>query len=196
MVEKRALVERFYVEFGNMSRIGKQPITILEGVDVKVSDNFLLIKGPKGELKQQLNPDIDLEIQNKEILVKLKKPGKNTAIWGTFRSLIANMIDGVTKGFEKKLIFEGVGYRANVEGKKLILNLGYSHPVEVETPNGIEFKVEKNTIIVSGIDKQLVGETAAIIRLKRKPEPYKGKGIRYEDEVIRRKVGKKAATVE
>ena len=179
-----------------MSRIGKQPITILDGVDVKISDNFLLIKGPKGELKQKLHSDIDLEIKDKEILVKLREKVKNTAIWGTLRSLIANMIIGVTQGFEKRLIFKGIGYKVLVEGKKLVLNLGYSHPIEIETPQGIEFKVEKNTIIVSGFDKQLVGETAAIIRSKRKPEPYKGKGIRYEDEVIRRKVGKKAATIE
>lgn len=178
-----------------MSRIGKQPIQIPDGVDVKIDDNLIVVTGPKGELKQKLHSDIDLEIKDKEVIIKLKN-SKNTAIWGTSRALIANMIEGAIKGFEKKLIFEGVGYRANVEGKKIVLNLGYSHPVEVEAPEGIEFKVEKNTITVSGIDKQLVGETAAIIRSKRKPEPYKGKGIRYEDEVVRRKVGKKAVTTE
>ncbi len=114
------------------------------------------------------------------------------ALWGTIRMLINNMIIGVSKGFEKRLIFEGVGFRASVSGNKLILNLGFSHPVEIEKPKGIEFKVEKNTIIISGADKNLVGQTAANIRAIRKPEPYKGKGIRYEDEIIRRKAGKKA----
>jgi large subunit ribosomal protein L6 len=194
-LEKRVWEEKYSAEFGNMSRIGKQPIIIPESVDVKIDDNFVIVKGLKGELKQKIHSDIDLEIKDKEILIKLKN-SKNNAIWGTFRALIANMIEGVVKGFEKKLIFEGVGYRANVEGKKLVLNLGFSHPVEMEAPEGIEFKVEKNNIIVSGIDKQLVGETAAIIRSKRKPEPYKGKGIRYEDEVVRRKVGKKAVATE
>lgn len=179
-----------------MSRIGKQPIQIPENVEVKLDDDLILIKGSKGELKQKLHPDIEIEVKDKKVMVKLKESAKNTAIWGTFRSLVANMIKGVTEGFEKKLIFEGVGYKANVEGKKLVLNLGYSHPIEVEAPQGIEFKVERNAIIVSGINKQLVGEIAANIRSKRKPEPYKGKGIRYEDEVIRRKVGKKAATIE
>jgi large subunit ribosomal protein L6 len=178
-----------------MSRIGKQPIQIPDGVDVKISDGFIIVKGPKGELRQKLVPDIDVEIKDKKALVKLKQE-KNTAIWGTYRALIANMIKGVTEGFEKKLVFEGVGYRAAVEGKKLVLNLGYSHPVEVEAPEGIEFKTEKNTISVSGIDKQLVGEITANIRAKRKPEPYKGKGIRYENEIIRRKVGKKVAGTE
>lgn len=179
-----------------MSRIGKQPIIIPDGVDVKIDGDLVVVKGPKGELSQKLHPDIEVEIKDKEILVKLKEKVKSTAIWGTFRSLIANMLIGVTKGFEKKLIFEGVGYKASVSNNKLVLNLGYSHSIEIEAPKEIEFKVEKNTITISGIDKQLVGETAAIIRSKRKPEPYKGKGIRYEDEVIRRKVGKKAATIE
>lgn len=180
-----------------MSRIGKQPIKILDNVEVKLDADLLTVKGPKGELKQKIHPNIDLEIKDKEILVGLKKgKEKNTAIWGTFRSLIANMIIGATKGFEKRLVFEGVGYRSSVSGNKLVLNLGYSHPIEIEAPKGIEFKVEKNTIIISGIDKQLVGEIAANIRAKRKPEPYKGKGIRYEDETIKRKAGKKAVTTE
>lgn len=179
-----------------MSRIGKQPIQVPDNVDLKLDKDLIVVKGPKGELSQKLHPDIEVEIKDKEIIVKLEEKVKSTAIWGTFRSLIANMLIGVTKGFEKKLIFEGVGYKALISNNKLVLNLGYSHPIEVEAPQGIELKVEKNTIIISGIDKQLVGETAAIIRSKRKPEPYKGKGIRYEDEVIRRKVGKKAATIE
>lgn len=180
-----------------MSRIGKQPIEIPEGVDVKIDNNLLNVKGPKGELNQHIHPDIILEIKDKEVLVNLKKSKKkNSAIWGTFRSLIANMIKGTNEGFEKRLIFEGVGYRAAVEGKKLVLNLGYSHPIEVEAPEGIEFKVEKNNIIVLGADKQLIGQVAANIRDKRKPEPYKGKGIRYENEIIRRKAGKKAVASE
>jgi len=180
-----------------MSRIGSQPIQIPDGVEVKIDDNLIVVKGPKGELKQKIHPEIDIKIKDKEIIVKLEQSKKsNTAIWGTFRALIANMIKGAIKGFEKKLIFEGVGYKALVSGNKLVLNLGYSHPIEIEAPAGIEFKVERNTIIVSGIDKQLVGQVAANIRSKRKPEPYKGKGIRYEDEVIRRKAGKKIATTE
>lgn len=180
-----------------MSRIGKQPIKIPENVDVKIDDNFIIIKGSKGELKQKIHPDINLEVKDKKVLVKPRnEKKKNSAIWGTYRALVANMMKGASEGFEKKLIFEGVGYRAAVEGKKLVLNLGYSHPIEIEAPEGIEFKVEKNTIIISGIDKQLVGQAAANIRAKRKPEPYKGKGIRYEDEVIRRKVGKKAVATE
>ena len=179
-----------------MSRIGKQSIKIPDGVDVKIDNDFITVKGTKGELKQSLHPDIVVETKDKEILVRLVEKAKNRAIWGTFRSLIANMIEGATKGFEKKLIFEGVGYRASAEGDKLVLNLGFSHPIEIKTPEGIEFKVEKNTIIVSGINKQLVGQVAANIRAKRKPEPYKGKGIRYENEVIRRKVGKRAVATE
>lgn len=179
-----------------MSRIGKQPIKISDGVDVKIDRDLIVIKGPKGELSQKLDPNIDVEIKGKEILIKLVKNSKNTAIWGTFRALIANMIEGAVKGFEKKLIFEGVGYRASISGNKLILNLGYSHPIEVEAPEGINFRVEKNIIIVSGTDKELVGRIAANIRAKRKPEPYKGKGIRYENEIIRRKAGKKAVATE
>jgi len=179
-----------------MSRIGKQPISILDQVDVKINDDLMIVKGPKGELKQALVSEIVVEIKEKEIIIKPKNESGSNAMWGTYRALIANMIKGVVDGFEKKLIFEGVGYRAVVEGKKLVLNLGYSHPIEIDAPNGIEFKVEKNTITISGIDKQLVGEVAANIRDKRKPEPYKGKGIRYDGEIIRRKVGKKAIGTE
>jgi large subunit ribosomal protein L6 len=179
-----------------MSHIGKQPILIPEGVEIKIDDNFIFVKGPKGELKQKIHSGISAEIKDKEILVKLSANKKDSAIWGTFRVLIANMIEGVAKGFEKKLVFEGVGYRASLSGNKLVLSLGFSHPVEVEAPQGINFKVEKNTITVSGTDKQLVGQIAADIRAKRKPEPYKGTGIRYEGEIIRRKTGKKAVATE
>jgi len=195
MLKKEALAERFYVEFGNMSRIGKQSIIIPEGIEVNINNNLILVKGPKGELSREIHPDINIEIKDKEISVRLKD-GKeeNTPIWGTYRALIANMIMGVSKGFEKRLIFEGVGFRAVVNENKLVLSLGFSHPVEITASNGVEFKVEKNTIIISGADKNLVGQIAANIRATKKPEPYKGKGIRYEDEVIRRKAGKKAAT--
>jgi len=178
-----------------MSRIGKQPIKILDNIDVKIDNNFVIVKGPKGELKEKIHKDVFVQIKDKEILTSLKN-NKNTAIWGTMRSLIANMIDGVINGVEKKLVYEGVGYRINLEGEKLVMHLGYSHVIEIEAPKGIEFKVEKNTITVSGIDKQLVGQVAANIRAKRKPEPYKGKGIRYDGEIIRRKAGKKAVTTE
>ncbi|MFZ5559627.1 MAG: 50S ribosomal protein L6 [Patescibacteria group bacterium] len=179
-----------------MSRIGKQLIKIPENVEVKISDNLIMVKGPKGELTQKLHPAITIEVKDKEILVNLKENKKeNTAAQGTYRALIANMIIGVSKGFEKRLVFEGIGYRATVSGHKLILNLGFSHPTEIEAPKGVEFKVEKNTIIISGADKNLVGQVAANIRATKKPEPYKGKGIRYEEETIRRKTGKKAAGV-
>jgi len=179
-----------------MSRIGKQPILIPDNVEVKINNNLLLVKGPKGELSIEMHRDIDVEIKDKEILVKLKNIKKeDTAIWGTYRALIANMVEGVSKGFEKRLLFEGVGFKVAVNGNKLVLNLGFSHPIEIEAPKGIEFKVEKNNIIVSGPDKNFVGQVAAKIRAAKKPEPYKGKGIRYEKEVIRRKAGKKAASV-
>lgn len=180
-----------------MSRIGKKSITIPEGVEVKVEGDLVMVKGPKGELKNQIRPEIKVEIKDKEIGLKPVILHKGTsALWGTFRSLINNMVEGVTKGFAKILEIEGVGYRANLEGRDLVLSLGYSHPIKVKAPQGIEFKVEKNTITISGIDKQLVGQVAAEIREKRKPEPYKGKGIRYQGEVIRKKAGKKAVATE
>lgn len=180
-----------------MSRIGKQPITIPEGVEIKIDSDLVIVKGPKGELKNQIRPEIKVEIKNKKINLKPVTFHKGTqALWGTYRSLISNMVNGVTKGFEKILKIEGVGYKANLEEKDLILNLGYSHPIKIEVPKGIEFKVEKNTITILGIDKQLVGQIAAEIRSKRKPEPYKGKGIRYQDEIVRRKAGKKAVGTE
>lgn len=180
-----------------MSRIGKQPISIPENVEVKVDNDFVIAKGPKGELKNQIRPEIKVEIEGKNIKFTPIIFNKGTqALWGTYRSLIANMIQGVTEGFEKKLEIQGVGYRANLEDKDLVLSLGYSHPIAVKVPQGIEFKVEKNIITVSGIDKQLVGQIAAEIREKRKPEPYKGKGIRYQGEVVRRKAGKKAVAAE
>ena len=176
-----------------MSRIGKKIIQIPDNVEIKINNNLIIVKGPKGELTQKLHPDIGLETKDKELSVKSKGNEKESAaIWGTHQAIIYNMIKGVTSGFEKRLSFEGVGYRAAVNGNKLVLSLGFSHPVEIEAPKGIEFKTEKNIIIISGSDKHLVGQVAAKIRLKRKVEPYKGKGIRYEGEIVRRKAGKKA----
>ena len=180
-----------------MSRIGKKPIIIPSGVEVTVSDAEVKVKGSKGELKEKIHPLVKVVKKDKEVLVMVNDPRdkQQKALWGTFRNLINNMVEGVTKGFEKKLEINGVGYRAQVSGKKLTLIVGYSHPVDFELPQGIEAKVEKNIVILSGVDKQLVGETAAQVRRIRKPEPYKGAGIKYVDEVIRRKAGKAAKAV-
>ncbi|NBI05638.1 50S ribosomal protein L6 [Senegalia massiliensis] len=178
-----------------MSRIGLKPIEIPEGVEVKLDDkNYMVVKGPKGTLEQQLEKDMNIEIKDNEITVSRPTENKrHKSLHGLTRTLIDNMIIGVTKGYEKKLEIQGVGYRAQKQGKKLNLNLGFSHPVEMEDPEGIETEVPANTkIIVKGIDKQKVGNYAAVIRELRKPEPYKGKGIRYEGERVRRKEGKTA----
>ncbi|MFA6254921.1 MAG: 50S ribosomal protein L6 [Patescibacteria group bacterium] len=177
-----------------MSRIGKQLIVIPEGVEVKITDNKIFVKGPKGELTQEINPLVMVEKKDNEISLLVKNPQlkQQKSLWGLFRRLIANMIIGVTQGFSKQLEVNGIGYKAAVQGSNLVLHLGYSHPIEYNIPTGIEIKVEKNIITVSGIDKQVVGQTAAEIRSMRKPEPYKGKGIKYTDEIIRRKVGKSA----
>ncbi len=180
-----------------MSRIGKQPINIPDGVEAKLENDEIKIKGSKGELAQAIPSEIKVEIKDKEIIVApVKETKDSSAFWGLMRTLISNMIEGVTEGYQKQLEIEGVGFRAALQGNTLVLNLGFSHPVEVEAPEGIEFKVEKNLITVSGINKQLVGQVAADIRAKKKPEPYKGKGIHYLGEVIRRKAGKKAAGTE
>jgi large subunit ribosomal protein L6 len=175
-----------------MSKIGKQPIQIPQGLEVKIDGNLIMVKGPKGELKRELAREIKAEIKNGQITVSINKSSKRSAaLWGLSRMLLYNMIEGVKNGFEKKLEIEGIGYKAALQGKDLVLSLGYSHPVNFKAMPGIEFKVEKNTIIVSGIDKELVGQVAANIRKLRKPEPYKGKGIRYQGEVVKRKAGKK-----
>jgi large subunit ribosomal protein L6 len=178
-----------------MSRIGKNPIKIPEGVEVKIEGRELTVKGPKGELKQKIHPLVSIEEKDKKIVVNVKQPDnkRQRAFWGLFASLINNMIEGVTKGYEKKLEVNGVGYRVELKDDTLILNVGYSHPIEYKLPQGITATVDKNLITISGIDKQQVGEVAAQIRKIRKPEPYKGKGIKYEDEIIIRKVGKAAA---
>ncbi|WP_069650751.1 50S ribosomal protein L6 [Caloranaerobacter ferrireducens] len=176
-----------------MSRIGLKPIAIPAGVEVKLSDNnYMVVKGPKGQLEQQLHRDMKINIENNEItVVRPTENKKHKSLHGLTRTLIANMIEGVTKGYSKTLEIVGVGYRAQKQGNKLVLTLGFSHPVEMEAPEGIEIEVPANNkIIVKGIDKQKVGNYAAVIRDLRKPEPYKGKGIRYEGEVIRRKEGK------
>jgi large subunit ribosomal protein L6 len=175
-----------------MSRIGKLPIAIPAGVEVKLEDKTLTIKGPKGQLVKTFHKDMQIKIEENEILVTRPTENKiHKSLHGLTRSLIQNMVDGVTKGFEKTLEINGVGYRAQKQGNKLVLNLGYSHPIEMDDPAGISVEVPANTkIIVKGIDKQLVGAHAANIRKQREPEPYKGKGIKYTDEYIRRKEGK------
>jgi len=177
-----------------MSRIGKKPIEIPNGVEVKFDHALLTIKGAKGQLTQLIHHDIGLKIDKNVINVEIdnQEDNRKKALWGLFRSLINNMVIGVTNGFEKKLEINGVGYKAAMGGKKLVLNVGYSHPVEFDIPEGIDCSVEKNIITIVGIDKQLVGEVEENIRKVRKPEPYKGKGIKYTDEQIRRKVGKAA----
>ena len=174
-----------------MSRIGRKPIAIPAGVEVNVADGIVTVKGPKGTLSMAVKPNITVAVEGAEVLVtRPNDEAVNRSLHGVTRTCIANMIEGVTNGFSKTLEVNGVGYRASKAGKKLTLNLGYSHPVDMDDPEGIETKVDGNKIIVSGISKEKVGQYAAEIREKRKPEPYKGKGIKYETEVIRRKVGK------
>lgn len=176
-----------------MSRIGRMPVEVEKGVDVKIGENNVVtVKGPKGTLTKELHKDMILSTEDGKIVVTRPSEGKmHKSLHGLTRTLLNNMVVGVTKGFEKGLEINGVGYRAQKQGKKLVLTLGYSHPVEMDEPAGITFEVPApNKIIVKGIDKQLVGEYAAKIRTKREPEPYKGKGIKYETEVIRRKEGK------
>jgi len=175
-----------------MSRIGKMPIAIPAGVTIDIAENNkVTVKGPKGELSRQLAPEMEISIEGAELTVKRPNDLKrNRALHGLTRTLIHNMVVGVTEGYKKTLEVNGVGYRASKQGKKLVLNLGYSHPVEIEDPEGLSTEVQDNKIIVSGIDKEKVGQFAAEIREKRAPEPYKGKGIKYDYEVIRRKVGK------
>ena len=176
-----------------MSKIGKQPIMIPDGVTVTVDGDLIMVKGPKGELKRRLAREIKVELLAKELVVGIAKQTKRSAaLWGLSRMLIANMVEGVKNGFAKKLEIEGIGYKVALQGNNLMLNLGFSHPVEFKAVPGIAFKVEKNIITVSGIDKEAVGQAAANIRKIRKPEPYKGKGIHYLGEVIKRKAGKKA----
>ncbi len=177
-----------------MSRIGRKPIEIPANLKVEINNQDIKILGPAGELTRKIDPSINIELKDGNILFSPKEkeyPKKVGAIWGLSRALVANMILGVTKGFEKKLEIEGIGYRAIVDGTDLVLNVGFTLPVKIKCPQGIKFLVEKNIITVSGIDKEEVGQIAAIIRKTKKAEPYKGKGIKYLGEKIRRKEGKK-----
>ena len=177
-----------------MSRIGRQPIPVPAGVTVSIEPEVVRVNGPKGELFERVNRDMKVEQVDDQILVSRPTDrGEHRALHGLTRTLVANMVQGVTAGFEKRLEIQGVGYRAQLRGRDLELALGYSHPVSIKAPEGIEFEVPQPTrIVVRGASKQQVGEAAALIRKQRKPEPYKGKGIRYEGEHVARKVGKRA----
>lgn len=177
-----------------MSRIGKLPIVIPAGTEVRLDNGWIVVKGAKGELKKMLHPAVKLGLGENEITVTVENEHdkKNKALWGLWRNLIQNLVIGVNQGYTKKLEINGVGYRANVQGKKVVLSVGFSHPVDFNLPEGISAQVDGNEITVSGNDKELVGETAARLRRIKPPEPYKGKGIKYSDEVIRRKAGKAA----
>ncbi|MGB9743117.1 MAG: 50S ribosomal protein L6 [Minisyncoccales bacterium] len=193
-----------------MSRVGKKPILIPAGVEVKIDGQKVVVKGPRGELFKIIHPEIRVETKDNQIftssLLDLTKGKDNKtltgrqikkikALWGLSRVLIANMIKGVTEGFEKKLEISGIGFKAEVSGNELILSVGFSHPIKLKIPAGLQVSVVKNIITVSGVDKELVGQFAAVVRKVKLAEPYKGKGIKYVGEVIRRKVGKKAAAV-
>jgi large subunit ribosomal protein L6 len=175
-----------------MSRIGKKPITIPNGVKAEMNGSVFKASGPKGNLTVEIHPKVQVSVSENEIVVDVKnKENKlERSLWGLSRSLVANTVQGVTEGYEKKLEINGVGFRGSVAGKIINLSLGFSHPVEVEIPEGLNTTIEKNLITVSGIDKQAVGQFAAKIRSLKKPEPYKGKGIKYVDEIVRRKAGK------
>ena len=177
-----------------MSRIGRLPIPIPDTVEVQIDEGLVVVRGPRGELQQSVSRDMSFEREDSQLLVKRPTDrGEHRALHGLTRSLVANMVEGVTSGFEKRLEIQGVGYRARLQGKALEMTLGYSHPVSISPPDGIEFEVPQPTeVVVRGIDKQLVGEIAARVRKKRPPEPYKGKGVRYSGEYVRRKVGKRA----
>lgn len=175
-----------------MSRVGKQPIPIPQGVEVDIQGNLVTVKGPKGQLSRELHPEMTIQKEDNQVTIaRPTDQPRHRALHGLTRSLVANMVNGVAKGYEKGLELVGVGYRATKQGQKLVLSVGYSHPVEIEPEAGIELEVPApNKVIVKGIDKERVGAVAANIRAIRPPEPYKGKGIKYEGEVIRRKAGK------
>lgn len=177
-----------------MSRIGKKLIAIPEKTEVKVVGSTVSVKGPLGELSKEIPSSLEVKIENNIVTVHTKRTDSVTKVlWGTFASHIVNMVQGVNKAYEKRLVIEGIGYKMDVKGTNLVLNVGFSHPVTLEIPKGIKAVFDKSTLSVSGIDKELVGQFAAKVRAQKKPEPYKGKGIRYENEVIRRKQGKKTA---
>lgn len=194
--ERKKSAARCFLKYGKdtMSRIGKKPVIIKEGVTVNVGKGSIEIKGEGTLMVLPILSGIIVEKKENELTFTPKDGTKQVrSNWGTMRALAQNAVSGAAKDFTKSLVIEGVGYRANVEGENLILNLGYSHPVRFEVPKEIKISVEKNVVNISGTDKQLVGEIAARIRRLRKPEPYKGKGIRYSDEIVKRKAGKKAA---
>jgi large subunit ribosomal protein L6 len=177
-----------------MSRIGKQIIALPEKTEITLEGGLLAVKGPLGLIEKSFDPIIDIKIQGREVTLEPKKTTlESRALWGTYAAHIKNMVSGVNKAFEKKLILEGIGYKSEVRGDKIVLALGFSHPVEINIPTELAVKAEKNTITISGINKESVGEFAAKLRSQKKPEPYKGKGMRYSDEVIKRKQGKKTA---
>ena len=175
-----------------MSKVGQKPIALPDGVTLTATKTEVKIKGPKGEETVPLHPKVRVAEAEHKLTVTVPKPEdrRQRALWGTFRALLQNAVVGVTTGFERKLDIVGVGYKAAAVGQKLTLTLGYSHPIEIEVPKNLSIKIEKNTITVTGTSKQLVGEFSAFIRSSRPPEPYKGKGIKYSDEIIRRKAGK------
>lgn len=177
-----------------MSRIGKKPISIPEKTEVNVAGGVVTVKGPQGTISRPFKNNIEIVVNGKEVNLTPKSESlENKALWGTYGSHIKNMIDGVNTPFVKKLILEGIGYKSEVKGTTLVLALGFSHPVNVPVPEGLKVTAEKNLITITGINKELVGEFAASVRALKKPEPYKGKGMRYEGEVIKRKQGKKTA---
>lgn len=177
-----------------MSRIGKQKIELPANTTATIADGVFCVKGPLGELSRTFKPDITITLEGSEItLAPVREAEDLNALWGTYASHIKNMVDGVNKPYQKKLIIEGVGYRGELKDNQLVMQLGFSHPVIVDIPEGLDVSFNKNVISISGIDKELVGRFAAHVRDQKKPEPYKGKGFRYDDEVIRRKEGKRAA---
>jgi large subunit ribosomal protein L6 len=179
-----------------MSRIGKKLILVPKGVEIKVEGQNVSVKGPKGELKKEFSQLLDIKVTDDQAVVGLKETDvrkQNSAIWGLGRALLSNMIKGVTEGFQTDLEFTGIGFKAQVKDNELEMNLGFNNPVIIKAPEGITFAVEKNSIKVTGMDKEVVGHVAALIRSSKPPEPYKGTGIKYKGEVIRRKAGKKAA---
>ncbi len=176
-----------------MSRLGKLPIAIPAGVEINNTDAVLTVKGPKGTLTRPVHADVSVTVGEEGVTVApLKETKLSKSLWGTFAAHVINMMTGVTEGFEKKLEIEGVGYRAEMKGRTLVLSVGFSHPVELEVPEGLEAVVEKSVITITGSDKDVLGQFAANVRKVKKPEPYKGKGIRYQGEYIIRKQGKKA----
>jgi len=191
-----------------MSRIGKKPIIIPPGVEVKIDNQKVAAKGPQGEISKEFRPEIEIETRGDKIFLhpRPKKSGKKKlpalqqkkikSFWGLTRMLVANMIEGVTAGFEKKLAIAGIGFKAELSGEELVLYAGFSHPIKLKIPPAIKISIDKNVITLSGIDKELVGQFASVIRKVKPAEPYKGKGIKYVGEIIRRKVGKKVATAE